>query len=184
MAKEHGPWKIKDTVVKYKNPWVQVDEDQVIRPDGKPGAHVVVRMKPGLSVLPLDDKGYVYLTDEFHYGIGKNSVEVVSGGINTDEKPLDAAKREVAEELGIEAEEWISLGLVNPFTTVVVSPASLFLARKLSFKRSKQEGTETIKVVKVKFEEAVEMVMKSEITHGPSCVLILKARQYLIDELK
>lgn len=136
-------------------------------------------MKSGVSVLPLDEFGFVYLTDEFHYALEQDALEVVSGAIDHEETPLDAAKRELEEELGIRAEEWINLGEVNPFTTVIKSPATLFLAKKLQFTTSHQEGTENIKLVKLKLEEAVKMVMESKITHGPSCVLILKAKEYL-----
>lgn len=179
MIRKNGPWIIKETILKYKNPWIRVKEDQVTRPDGKPGIFGVVDMKPGVSVLPLDDKGYVYLTNEFHYAIEQDSVEVVSGAIDKHEKPLDAAKRELVEELGIKADEWIELGLVNPFTTVIKSPAHLFLAKKLNFTKTNQEGTEDITLVKVKLDKATKMVMESQITHGPSCVLILKAKEFL-----
>ena len=120
MERTNGPWVIKESVPAYKNPWIEVTEDQVIRPDGKPGIFGLVNMKPGVSVLALDESGFVYLTDEFHYAIGKDSIEVVSGAIDNIESSLDAAKRELEEELGIKAEEWIDLGEVNPFTTLFI----------------------------------------------------------------
>jgi len=174
-----GPWKIRKTVLKYKNPWIEVNEDQIVRPDGKPGIFGVVTMKSGISVLPLDDKGYVYLTDEYHYALGQKSIEVVSGAIEPREKPIEAAQRELREELGITAKEWVDMGIVNPFTTVVKSPAHLFLARNLAFTRKNPEGTEVIKTIKIKLDKAVKMVMDSKITHGPSCVLVLKVNNYL-----
>ena len=180
--KRNGQFIIKNSIQKYKNPWIEVTEDQVIRPDGKPGIFGIVRMVDGVAVLPLDEDGFVYLTREFHYAIGMEDVETVSGAIDENEKPLDSAKRELKEELGMEAEDWIDLGLANPFTTVVKSSQRMFLARKLSFGKDDQEATENIKLVKVKLEEAVEMVMNSEITHGASCVLILKANEYLKDK--
>lgn len=177
--KKNGDFIIKKSVQKYKNPWIEVVEEKVIRPDGKPGIFGIVKMVEGLSVLPLDDRGFVYMTEEFHYAIGKKHIEVVSGAIDKGESAIKAAKRELREELGIEAKEWIDLGLVNPFTTVINSPARLFLAKKLKFGKDNQEGTENIKLVKVKLMEAVKMVIESVITHGPSCVLILKAEKYL-----
>lgn len=179
MEKRNGPWIIKETFLKYKNPWIEVNEDQVIRPDGKAGIFGVVKMTPGVSVLALDEKGFVYLTEEFRYAIGKKSIEVVSGGIDEGEQPLDAAKRELEEELGIQAEEWVSLGVVDPFTSVVHSPAHLFLARKLHFSETSREGTEIIKTIKMTMTEAIKMVQNNIITHGPTCVLILKAKNYL-----
>ena len=163
----NGTWKIKESKEKYKNPWINVREDKVIRPDGKDGIFGVVEMITGVSVIPLDNDGFVYLTNEFHYAIEKHSIEVVSGGVDQNEKSLDAAKRELKEETGIIADKWINLGIVNPFTTVIKSPSTIYLARNLQFFEANPEGTERIEIVKVKFNDALKMVMKSEITHGP-----------------
>lgn len=177
--KQHGPWRIVSSREVYRDPWIEVQRDEVIRPDGEPGSHCVVRMKPGVSVLPLDDEGMVYLTDEFHYGIGCEAIEVVSGGMEPGEAPQRTAERELREELGITAGQWHDLGTVNPFTTIVVSPTRLFLARKLSFGDTDREGTEQIRIRAMPLAQAVEMVCDSRITHGPSCVLILKALRFL-----
>lgn len=177
--RNNGPWKIKGSQVRYQNPWITVHEDQVIRPDGKNGIFGVVEMVAGVSVLPLDDNGFVYLTKEFHYAIERDSIEVVSGAVDEGETNLDAAKRELKEELGAEAKEWINLGKLNPFTTVVKSPATMYLAIGIQFSEASPEGTEKIDTLKVKFDDAVKMVMESQITHGQSCVLILKASEYL-----
>lgn len=177
--KTNGPWKIVESHEKYKNNWMKIREDKVIRPDGKEGIVSLVEMEDGISVLSLDNDGYVYLADQFRYSMGKDGVETVSGAVNSNEKPLDAAKRELREELGIEAEEWIDLGLVNPFNVAIKAPHTIFLARKLKFGKDHQKGTKNIKLVKVKLEEAVKMVMNSIITNGPSCVLILKTNEYL-----
>jgi 8-oxo-dGTP pyrophosphatase MutT (NUDIX family) len=179
MVRRHGPWTIEAREQKYKNRWLEVVEDRVTMPDGKPGSFTTVEMRPGVSVLALDSDNFVYLTGEFRYAIGQDSVEVVSGAIDDDEEPLAAARRELKEEVGIEAKEWSALGLVNPFTSIVKSPAHLFLARNLSFTEVERESTEIIRTIKLKFDEAVEMVMESKITHGPSCVLILKALRHL-----
>lgn len=179
--KKSGAFIIKSSVQKYKNPWIEVTEDQVIRPDGKPGIFGVVAMAGGVSVLPLDEEGYVYLTEEFHYAIRREDIETVSGGSYKGEEALDAAKRELKEELGIEADEWVDLGLVNPLTTVIYSLQRIFLAQKLNFGKDNPEETEDIKLVKIKLDKAVRMVMDSTITHGPSRVLILKAARYLVE---
>ena len=179
MTRMKGLWLVEESVQKYKNAWLEVSEDQVVRPDGKTGAFATVRMKPGVSVLALDDLAQVYLTSEYKYAVERESIEVVSGGIDEDEPPSAAARRELREELGIEAAQWIDLGLVDPFTSAIHSPATLFLARKLSLVKPEPEGTEVIKVLKVDLSEAVRMVMESEITHGPSCVLILKTHHFL-----
>jgi ADP-ribose pyrophosphatase len=171
----HGPWKITGTRQVYQDAWLVLRRDEVIRPDGRPGTHVVVEIKPGVSVLALDGAGFAYLTDEFHYGVGRDTLEVVSGGIDPGEDPLTTAQRELREELGITAATWTPFGVVDPFTSIVVSPTYLFLAEGLTFGDHAQEGTERIRCVKMPLAEAVTRVQDSRISHASSAVLILKA---------
>lgn len=177
--KTNGPWKIKKSEEKYENPWIKVSEDIVIQPDGKEGICGIVEMLNGVYILPLDDDGYIYLIDQFRYIMGKNIVEATGGSIKKGGSPLETAKRELMEETGIAADEWIFLGTIHPLTMVIKSFSNLYLAKNLHFFKASLEGTEKIKVIKVKFEEAVKMVMNGAIDGGPSCTLILKANEYL-----
>lgn len=179
IVKQHGPWTILTTKWVYQDPWMQVQRDEVVRPDGQPGTYAVVHIKPGVCVLALDDKRNVYLTKEFHYAVGETTIECVSGGRDDAEPAIEAARRELSEELGIEAENWTDLGRLDPFTASVLSPTQLYLAQELRFVEAAPEGTELIQRVKVTLDEAVDMVMRSRITHAPSMVLILKAARTL-----
>lgn len=179
MMRKHGPWTIKKSTPKYKGQFVEVNEDQVIKPDGQPGTYSIVKIEAGASVLPLDTEGFVYLVESFRYALGRDSIEVASGTVEDDEQPIESAKRELREELGIEADDWVNMGQVDPITSIVQSPAYIFFATKLSFTETDREGSEVMKTVKVRLDEAVKMVMKGEITHGTSCTLILKVNNYL-----
>ena len=97
------------------------------------------------------------------------------GGIDAGESPEAAARRELREELGITARELVDLGVCDPFTSVVVSPTRLFLARGLEFGETEREGTEQIHCRRVELAEALAMVDDGRITHAPSCLAILKA---------
>ena len=171
----HGPWKIKTSDNVYVDAFISVRLDQVIRPDGNDGQHVVVHLKPGVCVLAVDENDCCHLTKEFHYGIGRDSIEGVSGGIENGDDPLSTAKRELQEEIGLHADIWEEQGSVDPFTTVVVSPTRLYIARGLSETARAPEGTEVIEKIVLPMEAALAQVMSGEITHAPTCVLILKA---------
>lgn len=179
MNIKKGSWTVTNSKKVYENPWINVREDKVIKPDGKEGIFGVVEMKPGVSVLPVDDEENVYLTKEYHYAVERETIEAISGGIDKGESKEDAAKRELKEETGITANEWIDLGVIDPFTTVVVSPNYMFLAKGLEFSKANPEVTENIKVIKVSMKEAVQWVIESKITHGATTTLILKAKDYL-----
>lgn len=173
-VQQHGPWTILESRDVYQDSWVGLRLDQVIRPDGQPGTFTTVRVKPGVCVIAVDDKQNVYLTKEFHFAVGRITLEGVSGGVEVGESPLASAQRELREELGILAKSWTCLGVVDPFTSAVLSPTQLFLAQDLSFIDKSPEGTELIETICMSLSAAVEAVLNSQITHAASCVTILK----------
>ena len=179
MPKKRGPYTVISSRVAYKNPWIQVREDAVIRPGGSEGIFGVIEMVAGASVLPIASDGSVYLVEEYKYGIGRNSLEVISGALNNSESPVEAAKRELEEELGLTASSWKDLGVVDPFTTVVRSPNYLFLAQELGGGQRNPDEGEEVRAVRMPFDEALRRVLECKITHSASCVLILKAARLL-----
>lgn len=172
--RRHGPWTIVTSREVYRDPWLDLAVDDVLRPDGLPGTYSTLRLKPGVCVIALGDDEEVYLTREFHYAVGRITIEGVSGGIEHGEDPLEAARRELREELGIIAKQWKSLGMVDPFTAAVVSPTKLYLASQLMFVEPENEATERIECVRMPLSKALAMIDQTEITHGPTCVALLK----------
>ena len=181
MERKHGPYTIKRSECLHRDEFVEFWLDDVVRPNGEPGHYATMRMRPGVAVLALDGEGFVHLVRVFRYAVGKECVEVVQGMIDEGEQALEAARRELREELGVEAEELTDLGLVDAVTSQVFSPARTFLARGLTFKEPDRETTEKLRPVRVKLEEAVRMVMGGEITQGTTCALILKASKLISD---
>ncbi len=177
MAKQYGPWQVQGTTTLFENDFFKVREDKVLKPNGQPGKYATVKMIKGVAILPIDEEGQVHLVSQFRYAIGQDSVETISGGIEDGEEPLEAAKREAREELGIVADEYISMGHMNIDTSMINGPVHLFVAKGILFTETERESTENISRIKVSLDEAIRMVMESRITHGPSCTLILKAAQ-------
>ncbi|HKR00081.1 MAG TPA: NUDIX hydrolase [Pyrinomonadaceae bacterium] len=181
--KQHGPWTIKGRKSVYSGKLMEVFEDEVIRPDGEDGTYSTVRLKDGVGIMALDDEGFVYLVKEFRYALGREDVEIVGGAIDEGEEPIEAARRELREELGIEAEEWTKLGRMHHSTSVVDSASTLFLARKLKFTKKDEDSGEVLETVKMSFTEAIEKALGGEFTHGTTCVLVLRAEHHLRENL-
>jgi len=177
--KKHGPWTIKESRERFQGKMFRVFEDEVIRPDGTDGTYATIHINPGVETLALDADGFVYLVKEFRYAAGRETIECVGGGIDESEEPVEAARRELREELGIEAEEWTELGELQYATSIVTSPAKIFLARSLKFVEKDEDSGEVIETVKMPFAEAVEKALNGEFVHAISCVLILRAQHYL-----
>lgn len=177
--KKHGPWTIKGTRRVYKNELVEVSEDEVIKPNGEEGKYATLRLSDGAGVLALDDEGFVYLVKEFRYALGREDVEIVGGAIDEGEEPLEAARRELREELGIEARMWTELGRATHSTSMVKSFSTLFLARGLTFTEKDEDSGEVLETVKMPFAEAIEKALTGEFIHATTCMLILRAREFL-----
>lgn len=173
--KKKGKWNIHTSKTIYENPWVTFIEEKGSQPDGKEGVHVLATYKPGVAVLPLDEEGNVYLNKEYRYAIEDISIETVAGGIEEGATPLESAKKELREELGIIANEWASLGVYHPLTETVLSPSTFYIARDLEFVSPEIEGTEDIERIKMPLSKAVEMVLSGEIKFAIAGLLILLA---------
>jgi len=173
-------WQAKKSTQKYKNPWIEVVEDIVEDDLGNEKTFGVCRIEEGVCVLPIDTEGYVYLAKQYRYGAQKISIEGPGGAIDPGETPLDAAKRELYEELGLEPAEWIAVGFVHPLTSVISHTEHLFIAKNFSpISQAPTNEEEKIELVRKPFEEAYQMALDSKIVHAPSVALILKAKEYI-----
>ncbi|MGI6103225.1 MAG: NUDIX domain-containing protein [Patescibacteria group bacterium] len=174
-----GPWQVLSSEVKYENPWISVREDKVIHPDGKPGIFGVVTMAAGVTILALDDAGRVYLVELDRYATGTRSFELPGGAIDAGETPLEAAKRELQEEVGLEAATWTPLGgEFDAYTTTLTCPQRLFLATGLTDVGKVDDPNEPMTIHPVPLDEAIVMIQDGRITE-PFCAtaLLLAARR-------
>ena len=184
MEKKHGPWTIRASREAYRDEagLLAVNEDEVTKPDGSRGTYATVRLKEGVLVLAVDGDGHAYFAKEFRYAIGRESVEAVGGGVEEGESPDAAARRELREELGIEAEEFIELGTIQPVTSLVNSASTLFLARRLRRAEKDEDAGEVIRTVKMPLHEAVAQALSGELIHSTTCLLVLRAHHHLSRE--
>ena len=168
-----NPWQTLSTRIVYENPWIRVREDQVLQPDGKPSIYGVVEFHGCVGVLPIDAEENVHLVGQFRYPLQQYSWEIPEGGCHLGEEPLDAAQRELQEELGLEAGSLKLLGTSHLSNSVSDEIAYYYLATDLIQREANPEGTEQLEHRIVPFAEALRMVLHSEITDSLSQVAIL-----------
>ena len=100
----------------YRNPWLSVREDQILRSNGKPGIYGVVDKEDCAIIIPLDfaeKEGRVWLVEQFRYPVQRRCLELPQGGWEMDDiDPEELARGELKEELGLEAAQMVYLGTV------------------------------------------------------------------------
>ncbi len=171
-----GPYLVITSKPIHKTRWFDIKEDQVITPDGSEASLTTVDYMPGVSVVALDLNNNIFLIREYYYVLDEYGIQTPTGGIEEGETPLDAAKKELMEEAGIGAKNWIELGIIHPFTMQIKSPTHLFLAMDIN--ERDEVGQET-DIIHVPLTEAIKMVLENKIVHAPSSLAILKAAAYL-----
>ena len=173
---EQNPWRTLASREVYSNAWIRVREDQVLGPDGQPGIYGVVETAVATGVVAVSDADEVVLVGQFRYPLELYSWEIVEGGAEEGETPLQAARRELQEEAGLLASSWRQLGgpvhLSNCFSNEV---GVLFMAQGLTEVEASPDSTEALTLKRVSFSEAVRQVDAGEITDAMSIMGILRA---------
>src|SRR6516164_709046 len=138
-----NPWKRLSRRTAYENPWIVVHEDQVIRPDGRPGIYGVVHYRnTAVGVVPLDEQDRVLLVGQYRYTLDVYSWEIPEGGAGENEQPLLGAQRELLEETGYSAECWQEILRAHLSNSVSDEEAICFLATDLHPGIAQPDGTE------------------------------------------
>lgn len=180
LDENKNPWQTLVTKPIYDNPWINVTESDVINPKGGKGIYGVVSFKnKAIGIVPVDEEGYTYLVGQYRYTLNEYSWEIPEGGCPMSEEPLVAAKRELKEETGLEASAWKLLGRIHTSNSVTDEEGFLYVATGLTMGDSEPEDTEELALKKVHLKEAVDMIMKDEITDSLSIAGILKAARIL-----
>ena len=168
-----NPWRVLGSRPVYENDWISVREDEVVRPDGAPGIYGVVHYKnTAVGVLPVED-GHVYLVGQYRYPLERYSWEIPEGGCPEGEDPLQAARRELKEETGLEAGRWEKLGEADLSNSVADERAVWFLATALVPGEQQPEGTEVLGVRRVPLGEAIEMARDGRMRDALSQLALL-----------
>ena len=174
-----NPWTTLSGEEKYDNRWIRVTEYQVINPAGGKGIYGKVHFKnKAIGVIPVDGEGNTWLVGQFRYTLNEFHWEIPEGGGPLDIEPLESAKRELKEETGLTAGKWSLLTRLHTSNSVTDEDGFVFLAEDLEQGESELEETEAdLKVKKLPLKEAVDMVLRGEITDSMSMIgLLLVAR--------
>lgn len=178
--KTDNPWITKKTTNIYQNPWIKVEEHEVVNPAGKDGIYGTVHFKnKALAIIPIDEEGNTWLVGQYRYPLNLYSWELPMGGGPIGADVLESAKRELREETGLIAEKWTEIMKIHTSNSVTDEEGIVYLAENLTQGETEFEETEILLIRKLPFSEVLEMVMNGSITDGISIAGILKAARIL-----
>jgi ADP-ribose pyrophosphatase len=164
---------------KYRGSLISVRVDDVRMSDGSVVAREIVTHPGSVVVVALDDDGRVVLVNQYRPAVGAQLDELPAGLLDVaGESALDAARRELAEEARLTADEWNVLLDLFPSPGISTEAVRVFLARGLSpasgsFTPVHEEQTMTVS--REPLADAVRRVLSGGITNAASVAGILAA---------
>lgn len=163
----------------YHGVVVDVTEDIVQLANGASTVREVVHHPGGVCVAAVDAEGNVALVRQFRYPFGRALLELPAGKLEKDEEPFPAAKRELSEETGLEAEHWIDLGPVYVSPGISTEQLYLYLATGLRQGKAHPDPNEFLDVEKMPLSQLVRMAMDGQVRDAKTVIGALKAAAVL-----
>ncbi len=172
--------RLAETTVRSENVFdgtlLHVRRDDVTLPNGGSAHREYIRHQGAVAIVPIAEDGSVIMERQFRYPLGGIVTEIPAGKLDSpDEDRLEAAKRELREETGLTAENWLPLGDYYPSPAYSDERISLYLATGLSAGAQSLDFDEFLDVCRVPLMELVSDVLNGLITDGKTQTALLKA---------
>ncbi len=144
--------------------FLKVKRDTVRLPDGKHAVREYIRHPGAVMVIPLFDDGRVLMESQFRYPIGKVMAEFPAGKLDPQEGPLACAIRELREETGYSAREYVYLTRIHPIISYSTEFIDIYLAKGLTAGERQLDEGEFLETFTATVPELLEWIRTGQIS--------------------
>ncbi len=156
-----------------------VKRDAVRLPNGRVSHREYVLHPGAVVVVPLLPNGNVVLERQFRYPLQQVFIELPAGKIDRGEAVLTTGQRELKEETGYTAHEWVKLGVQHPCIGYSSEVIHIYLAKSLEAGPHQRDTDETLEVFDVALQDCLAMILRGEITDSKTITAMFLAEKYL-----
>ncbi len=161
----------------FKGRIINLRQDTALLPNGNTATREVVEHPGGVCVAALTDKDELLFVKQWRYPYMEETLEIPAGKRDRqDEDPLECGKRELREETGATAKEYIDLHPLYPTPGYINEVIYCYLATGLTFGEQDTDEDEFLDVLRIPLEKAVEMVLSGEIKDAKTQIAVLKVK--------
>lgn len=160
--------------VVYQGRVITVTRDTALLEDGTTALRDVVHHHGGACILPYYEDGTICMVRQFRYAMQQELWELPAGKLEAGEDPFEAAKRELEEECGVTADEYIPLGCIYPTVGYDSEKIHIWIARGLHATRQHLDEDEFLDVHKLPFDQVLQMVLDNTIRDSKTVAAVLR----------
>lgn len=153
--------------------------DQVRLPNGKQSQREYIIHPGAVLAVPILPNGNILFERQFRYPLNQVFIELPAGKIDPNETPLETGKRELLEETGYTAKNWVSMGLQHPCIGYSNEVIHNFLALDLSLAQHKPDEDEALQLFELSMDEALLFIKQGKITDAKTIIALYQAHTYL-----
>lgn len=161
----------------FKGEVINLRVDTVTTPSQNTATRELVEHPGGVCVLPLDKDGTVIMEWQYRRPFDINTFEIPAGKLHFGEDPLECGKRELEEETGMCARNYVYLGKMYPTPGFCTEVVHMYLATDLYEGNLNRDDDEFIEIERVQLTELVDKVLKGEIEDAKTSIAIMKVNE-------
>jgi ADP-ribose pyrophosphatase len=158
---------------------IKVSTERLRYSDGREFDIDFVRHPGAAAVVAVDREQRICLVRQYRHGVADFMWEIPAGKLDAGEAPQICAVRELAEETGISAREWNSLGSYVPAAGLFTEVIHLYLARDLHAGGACPDADEELEVQWLPLEDALQKVIRGEWNDGKTALALMRAKHHL-----
>ncbi|MGH8649501.1 MAG: NUDIX domain-containing protein, partial [Burkholderiales bacterium] len=143
---------------------LKVRSDTVRLPNGGTAEREWIEHPGAVAVIALTDAGELVMERQHRYALGRDMIEIPAGKIDAGEDPLATARRELQEETGYTAAQWLHIATIHIAIGYSNERIEIYLAKGLRHGAAKLDEEEFLEVLTLPLATALAWVREGRIT--------------------